>query len=60
MAPRTGRPPTTGEARDEIIRIRMTTAERATLQAKADEDGKPLALWIHDKLFPRRAAKRSR
>jgi hypothetical protein len=55
-----GRPPVTGEARDEIVRVRMTSAERAKLQAQADAAGKPLALWIHDKLFPRRAAKRSR
>ncbi len=61
MVPRTGRPPVTGQSRDEIIRVRMTTEERATLQARADAAGIPLALWIHGVLFPKPwTAKRSR
>ena len=61
MVPRTGRPPVTGQSRDEIIRVRMTAEERAELQAEADAAGKPLALWIHGKLFGTpRATKRSR
>ncbi|HET6916263.1 MAG TPA: hypothetical protein VFH56_09270 [Acidimicrobiales bacterium] len=53
-----GRPPITGTARGEILRVRVSTDERALMQAAADKAGQPLALWAHDRLLA--AAKRAR
>ncbi len=51
-----GRPPTVGsEPRDEIIRIRMTSDDRAKLQAQADAAGIPLAEFLYRKLLGKRA-----
>jgi hypothetical protein len=53
-----GRPPTTGAARGEVLRVRVTEAERATMQNAADRAGQPLAVWMHARLTA--AAKRAK
>lgn len=58
MPPRTGRPPTTGETRNEVLRVRVSEAERERMQAAADRAEQPLAVWMHDRLIA--AAKRAR
>lgn len=53
-----GRPPTTGVARSEILRVRVSADERELMQAAADAADQPLAVWSHARLTA--AAKRHR
>ena len=59
MNAKMGRPPKDPEdRRDETIRVPLTKAERASLDAAAEAEGKKPTTWAHDVLV--RAAREKR
>jgi hypothetical protein len=45
-----GRPAAAGEARDVVVKLRATAAERDAWQAAASREGLPLSEWIRSRL----------
>lgn len=46
--PLRGRPPSPDARMGSPILVRVSAAERETLQAAADEAGRPLSSWVRD------------
>lgn len=46
-----GRPPLSGESKEQRIVIRATDSERALLDAAAADAGKPTSTWARDELL---------
>lgn len=43
-----GRPPLSGERKEDQIRVRLTGEEKALIDAAATAAGKPSTVWVRD------------
>lgn len=43
-----GRPPLSGERKDDQVRVRLTADEKALIDAAAALDGKVTTVWVRD------------